>query len=118
MRTVYQSVVDSIWDHAVEDGKVVAEDTETTQRRVVEVYRQHLMDMEQKKVDVEEFTYSRGMTSAPEKYKNKNTPHVQVRFTLPILVGDKVLCDRKYTTLPMELATFPPLQISNCDQTI
>jgi DNA polymerase elongation subunit (family B) len=78
VRTVYQSIVDSIWDHAVVDGKVVAEDTETTQRRAVEVYRKHLLEMEAKNVPMEEFTYSKGLASAPEKYKNKATPHVQV----------------------------------------
>ncbi len=78
VRTVYQSVVNSIWDHVVQDGHVVAEDTITTQKRAVEVYRKHLLDMEQKKVPVKEFVYSRGLTNAPEKYKNKATPHVQV----------------------------------------
>lgn len=77
VRTVYQSIVDSIWDHTVVDGHVVAEDTITTQKRAVEVYRKHLLDMEQKNVDMKEFVYSRGLTSAPEKYKNKATPHVQ-----------------------------------------
>lgn len=77
VRTVYQAIVDSIWKHAVKDGKVVAEDTETTQRRAIEVYKKHLVDMENKEVPLEEFVYSRGLTSHPNKYKNQATPHVQ-----------------------------------------
>lgn len=77
VRTVYKSIVDSVWDHAVKDGKVVAEDRETTQRRAMEVYRAHLQNLEQKKVDLEEFVYSCGLTSRPEEYKNQETPHVQ-----------------------------------------
>lgn len=77
VRTVYQAIVDSIWKNAVKDGKVVAEDTETTQRRAIDVYKKHLVDMENKQVPLEEFVYSRGLTSHPSKYKNQATPHVQ-----------------------------------------
>ena len=77
VRTVYQAIVDSIWNHAVKDGKVVAEDTETTQRRAMEVYKKHLVDMQNKQVDIKEFVYSRGLSSRPDKYKNQSLPHVQ-----------------------------------------
>lgn len=116
VRTVYQSIVDSIWDHAVEDGHVVAEDTITTQKRAVEVYRKHLLDMEQKKVPIKEFIYSKGLTSAPSKYKNKSTPHVQV--SLPVLFVDMDHSGHAHKISPMGLVTFPLVQTSNCVQTI
>ena len=77
VRTVYQHIVDAVWGHSTQDGKVVAEDTETTQRRVVEVYRADLVAMEEHQVDPKEFAYTRGLTTNPNEYKNPNQPHVQ-----------------------------------------
>jgi hypothetical protein len=78
VRKVYQAIVDTVWDGCVQDGKVVAEDTETTQRRVVEAMRTQLVELEKQKVPLEEFVYTRGLASKPEEYKNMALPHVQV----------------------------------------
>lgn len=77
VRSVYQGVVDTIWNNTIKDNEVVMEDTATTQRRVVETIKSHFERLEQKKVPIKEFEYTRSLSVHPLEYKNVNTPHVQ-----------------------------------------